>query len=47
MAESSARISFETSKCKRKRLDQIADVLGIYLSALINEALDQYLELYE
>jgi len=47
MAQTSARISFVTAKGKRKRLDRIAEVFGTNLSAVINEALDQYIELHE
>ncbi|MDH3600429.1 MAG: CopG family transcriptional regulator [Candidatus Tectomicrobia bacterium] len=47
MATSSARISFVTEASKRARLDAIAEVCGKNLSAVINEALDQYIELYE
>jgi predicted transcriptional regulator len=47
MAEPSARISFVTPQGKRKRLDQIAEVFGTNLSAVINDALDQYIDLHE
>jgi predicted transcriptional regulator len=46
MAETS-RISFVTDANKRTRLDQIAVVFGTNLSAVINEALDQFLDLHE
>ncbi len=42
-----ARISFVTEANKRARLDQIATVFGTNLSAVINEALDHYIELHE
>ena len=47
MPEPSARISFVTPKDKRKRLDEIAGVFGTNLSAVINEAIDQYIDLHE
>ncbi len=47
MPEPSARISFVTPKEKRQRLDEIADVFGTNLSAVINEALDQYIDLHQ
>lgn len=46
MAESS-RITFVTDVGKRARLDQIAGAFGKNLSAVINEALDQYIDLHE
>lgn len=46
MADTS-RVSFVTTANKRVRLDQIAAVFGTTLSAVINEALDQYIELHE
>jgi predicted transcriptional regulator len=42
-----SRVSFVTEASKRARLDQIAAVFGTNLSAVINEALDQYIELHE
>jgi predicted transcriptional regulator len=47
MANASSRISFVTEASKRARLDQIAGVFGKNLSAVINEALDQYIDLHE
>lgn len=47
MSEASARISFVTPAEKRQRLDEIADAFGKNLSAIINDALDQYLDLHE
>jgi len=47
MPKDSARISFVTKTGKRKRLNRIAEVFGKNLSAVINEALDQYIELHE
>ena len=47
MSETSARISFVTPLGKRKKLDRIADAFGRNLSAVINEALDHYIELHE
>jgi len=46
MADTS-RVSFVTEANKRARLDQIAAVFGTTLSAVINEALDQYIDLHE
>ena len=46
MADTS-RVSFVTEANKRVRLDQIAAVFGTNLSAVINEALDHYIELHE
>jgi predicted transcriptional regulator len=43
----SSRISFVTDASKRARLDQIAGAFGKNLSAVINEALDQYIDLHE
>ena len=42
-----SRVSFVTEATKRARLDQIAAVFGTNLSAVINEALDQYIDLHE
>jgi predicted transcriptional regulator len=42
-----SRVSFVTEANKRARLDQIAAVFGMNLSAVINEALDQYMALHE
>ena len=47
MSKTSARISFVTPLGKRKKLDQIADAFGRNLSAVINEAIDHYIELHE
>ena len=47
MPKDSTRISFVTQTVKRKRLDGIAAAFGKNLSAVINEALDQYIELHE
>ena len=47
MPKHSTRISFITQTGKRKRLDGIAGAFGKNLSAVINEALDQYIELHE
>ncbi len=46
MADTS-RVSFVTEANKRARLDQIAAVFNTNLSAVINEALDQYIDLHE
>jgi predicted transcriptional regulator len=46
MADSS-RISFVTDAGKRARLDAIAGAFGKNLSAVINEAIDQYIGLHE
>lgn len=42
-----SRVSFITAEDKRKRLDGIAGAFGKNLSAVINEALDNYIELHE
>lgn len=47
MAETSARISFVTAKGKREKLDRIAEGFGTNLSAVLNEAVDHYIELHE
>ena len=47
MPKGSTRISFVTPEVKRKRLDHIAEAFGKNLSAVINEALDQYIELHQ
>jgi len=47
MSKDSTRISFVTPARKRKRLDNIAEAFGKNLSAVINEALDQYIDLHE
>jgi len=47
MPEKSTRISFVTKKIKRKTLNQIADVYGKNLSAVINEAIDRYIDVHE
>ena len=47
MSKDSTRISFITPAGKRKRLGHIAEAFGKNLSAVINEALDQYIELHE
>lgn len=47
MPEESTRISFVTKKIKRETLDQIADVYGKNLSAVINEAIDRYIDVHE
>jgi predicted transcriptional regulator len=47
MPKDSTRISFVTETGKRKRLNHIAEAFGKNLSAVINEALDQYIELHE
>lgn len=47
MSKASTRISFVTQADKRERLDHIAEVFGKKLSAIINEALDQYIDLHE
>ncbi|OGE22599.1 MAG: hypothetical protein A2V51_02490 [Candidatus Dadabacteria bacterium RBG_19FT_COMBO_40_33] len=47
MPKGSTRISFITLAGKRKRLGYIAEAFGKNLSAVINEALDQYIELHE
>jgi predicted transcriptional regulator len=44
---STSRVSFVTEAHKRARLDQIAAAFGTNLSAVINEALDQYIDLHE
>ena len=46
MADSS-RISFVTGASKRAQLDAIAGAFGKNLSAVINEALDHYIDLHE
>ncbi|ETX06580.1 MAG: hypothetical protein ETSY2_16260 [Candidatus Entotheonella gemina] len=43
----SARISFVTEAGKRAQLDAIAVAFGKNLSAVINEAIDQYIELHQ
>jgi predicted transcriptional regulator len=45
MADTS-RVSFVIEANKRARLDQIAAMFGTNLSAVINEALDQYIDLH-
>jgi predicted transcriptional regulator len=40
-------LSFRTEESKRKRLDQIAERLDRNRNWLINEAIENYLELYE
>jgi predicted transcriptional regulator len=47
MTKDSTRISFITQAGKRKRLDHIAEAFGKKLSAVINEAIDQYIDLHE
>lgn len=47
MPKESTRVSFITQSDKRKRLDDIAGAFGKNLSAVINEALDQYIDLHE
>ena len=47
MSKTSTRISFVTQTDKRERLDHIAEVFGKKLSAVINEAIDQYIDLHE
>ena len=47
MAQKSTRISFVTKPNKRKTLNQIADVYGMNLSGVINEALDRYIDVHE
>jgi len=47
MSKESTRVSFITPTDKRKRLDDIAGAFGKNLSAVINEALDQYIDLHE
>jgi predicted transcriptional regulator len=47
MPKDSTRISFVTQTGKRKRLNRIAESLGKNLSAVIYEALDQYIGLHE
>ena len=47
MSKASIRISFVTPADKRERLDHIAEAFGKRLSAVINEALDQYIDLHE
>lgn len=47
MSKASTRISFVTQTDKRERLDHIAEAFGKKLSAVINEALDQYIDLHE
>lgn len=47
MPKGSTRVSFITPADKRKRLDDIAGAFGKNLSAVINEALDQYIDLHE
>ena len=47
MPKESTRVSFITLADKRKRLDDIAGTFGKNLSAVINEALDQYIDLHE
>ena len=47
MPKESTRVSFITPADKRKRLDDIAGAFGKNLSAVINEALDQYIDLHE
>ena len=47
MPKGSTRISFVTPADKRKRLGHIAEAFGKKLSAVINEALDQYIDLHE
>jgi predicted transcriptional regulator len=42
-----SRVSFVPEANKRARLEQIASVFGTNLSAVINEALDQYIDLHE
>ncbi len=46
MADSS-RISFVTEASKRTKLDAIASAFGKNLSAVMNEAIDQYIDLHE
>ncbi len=46
MADTS-RISFVTEAGKRAQLDAIAGAFGKNLSAVINEAIDQYIDLHE
>ncbi len=46
MADSS-RISFVTEARKRAQLDAIAGAFGKNLSAVINEAIDQYIDLHQ
>jgi len=43
----SARISFVTEASKRAQLDAIAGAFGKNLSAVINEAIDQYIDMHE
>ena len=47
MPKESTRVSFITPSDKRERLDHIAEAFGKNLSAVINEALDQYIDLHE
>lgn len=47
MPKESTRVSFITPAQKRERLDHIAEAFGKNLSAVINEALDQYINLHE
>jgi predicted transcriptional regulator len=47
MPEPSVRITFVTPQKKRKRLDQIAEVLGTSLNSVLNDAVDHYIELNE
>ena len=47
MPKDSIRISFVIKTGKRKRLNRIAESIGKNLSAVINEALDQYIEIHE
>ena len=47
MSKTSARISFVTPADKREKLDKIAEAFGINLSAILNQAIDHYIELHE
>ena len=47
MMADSARISFVTESSKRAQLDAIAGAFGKNLSAVINEAIDQYIDTHE
>lgn len=47
MTEPSVHILFETSQEKRKVLGKIVDSLGTNLSSVLNDAVDNYIELYE
>jgi predicted transcriptional regulator len=47
MAEETTKISFMTAPEKRACLDKIADAYGKNLSAIINEAIDNYIDQHD